>query len=83
MDFSKYEVNLPYASRIENPAVYYAYYEQQNALEDKFKADLFDDLGITDNPKANLLYAKAWEFGHSSGYSEVYSYACDLVDLIL
>jgi len=56
---------------------------RQAELENQFREDLIEDLGIKDNPKAGLLFSKAWELGHSSGYHEVYNYACDLVDLIL
>ena len=48
----------------------------------EFKKDLFEDLGITNNPKNELLFSKAWEHGHSAGFHEVYGYACDLVALI-
>lgn len=65
-NFSKYEYN----------------YETMTSNFDQFKNDLFEELSITDNPKRELLFQKAWELGHSSGYSEVYLYACDLVDLI-
>jgi len=75
---------------IEEFFVNYAYdkhkFEYNKALNDKgeeFKRDLFYDLGISENPKREMLYAKAYEMGHSSGYSEIYSVACDLVDLIL
>ena len=51
-------------------------------MQIQFKSDLFNDLEIVGNPKAELLWSKAWELGHSSGYHEVYSYASDLVDLI-
>lgn len=51
-------------------------------VDDEFTEALFEDLGIVDNPKKDLLYSKAYELGHSGGYSEIYSYACDLVDLI-
>ena len=50
--------------------------------EEEFKKDLFEDLGIEFNPKRDKLYSLAWEKGHSSGFSEVYNYACELVDLI-
>jgi predicted nucleic acid-binding protein len=50
--------------------------------EDRFKKDLFEDLGITNHPKAERLFSKAWERGHSSGMYEVYLVAQDLVDLI-
>lgn len=37
---------------------------------------------MTDNPKKDKLFEKAWEYGHSSGHSEVLNYYDDLVDLI-
>lgn len=58
------------------------YRDEQARLHTEFEKDLYEDLGIEDNPKKEKLFTKAWEFGHSSGYSEVYNYACDLVDLI-
>jgi hypothetical protein len=60
-----------------------AYGAETARLEAQFKADLFKELGIENNPKRDKLFSKAWELGHSSGYSEVYSYADDLVELIL
>lgn len=59
------------------------YRDEKSALHDEFLRDLFEDLGITDNPKKDLLFSKAWDYGHSGGYSDVYNHACDLVDLIL
>jgi hypothetical protein len=41
-----------------------------------------DDLGITDNPKADLMMSIAWQKGHSGGYYEVYLIALELVELI-
>lgn len=58
------------------------YYSEKAKLERQFKKDLLEELGVTDNPKANLLFEKAWELGHSHGLTEVVSYAHDLVDLI-
>lgn len=48
----------------------------------EFKYDALEDLGITDNPKADLLFDKAWEKGHSSGFREVCDHLDDLVELI-
>ena len=59
-----------------------AYWAEQAKLEEEFVADLYEELGIADNPKAHMLYTKAYERGHSNGHSEVYQVACDLVDLI-
>jgi hypothetical protein len=59
-----------------------AYYEEEFRLRDEFKADLFKELEIEDNPKAEKLFAQAWRRGHANGYSEIYTEACELVDLI-
>jgi TPR repeat protein len=59
-----------------------AYGRETARLEALFRKDMFEELGITDNPRADKLYSMAWEHGHSSGYSEVYNYACDLAELI-
>lgn len=49
----------------------------------EFQADAFEELNITNHPKAGLLFEKAWIQGHGNGYSEVWYYMQDLVDLIL
>lgn len=36
----------------------------------------------SENPKAQKLFSIAWDFGHANGFSEVYSYATQLVDLV-
>jgi hypothetical protein len=58
------------------------YNEEQTKLYNEFKQDLFEELGITDNPKREKLFEKAWEKGHSDGYNSVLSEAESLVDLI-
>lgn len=60
-----------------------AYGAETSRLYDMFKADLFEDLGIADNPKREKLFSIAWEDGHSSGYNTVYNIASDLVELIV
>ena len=57
--------------------------KHSSELHEQFKRELFEELGILDNPKREELFSKAWELGHSAGYSEVYNYARDLVDLIV
>lgn len=56
--------------------------KETNRLLKKFKDDALYDLGLTDNPKADLLFSKAWEHGHSSGLYEVFSWMEDLAELI-
>lgn len=50
-------------------------------LKEKFKVDLFDDLDITDNPKAELLFNLALKYGDEE-ISRIYDYAFELVELI-
>jgi len=51
-------------------------------IYDEFKLEVFKELGIENNPKKELFYSKVWELGHSSGFSEIWNYATDLVELI-
>ena len=67
----------------EVQSIYKSMLQSNTDKMEEFKRDLFKDLDIEDNPKRELLYDKAWEMGHAYGFSEVYSKACDMVDLIL
>ena len=51
-------------------------------LDREFQNDLFEDYGVSDNPKRFKCFELAWEHGHSSGLEEVYGYFGDLVVLI-
>jgi len=46
------------------------------------KAHLASEYGVTGNHKLDLLYSKAYDMGHSGGFSEVANYFADLVELI-
>jgi hypothetical protein len=82
MNFDDYVNKVEYVSRKVDQAGFDAYHAETARLTTQFKLDLFADLGIENNPKAELLFTKAWELGHSSGYYEVYNYALELVTLI-
>jgi hypothetical protein len=60
-----------------------SYNVESGRLHDLFKADLEKEYGVTDNPKKDLLYSKAYDAGHSGGFSEIENSYSDLVDLIL
>jgi len=60
-----------------------AYNEETAALTSKLKADLEAEHGLVGHPKADKVWAKAWEDGHSSGYGEVASIYDDLAELVL
>ena len=82
MDFNSYENNLEFAYKKQDPDKYDKYYREETRLYNKFRSDLLESLGITNHQKADRLFSLAWELGHSSGYTEVYSYACELVELL-
>lgn len=77
-----YQNTLPYARRNADHEVHAAYQAEEARLHDEFRRDALAELEITDHPKADLLFSKAWEMGHAYGYSEVWSYMQDLVDLV-
>ncbi len=57
------------------------YQEEQKRLEDEFRADLIKKYNMTDHPKANKLFNKAWDLGCSGGLEEVEYYFRDLIEL--
>lgn len=56
-------------------------YNKKNDIQG-FKEALFDNFGVKDNPKKDLCWSLAWDYGHAYGLVEVYNYFDDLVDLI-
>ena len=77
-----YQTKLPFVRRRDDPEAFAAYQADTVRLDKEFRADLFAELGITNNPKRDLLFEKAWDMGHSFGYDEVVDRALDLVELI-
>lgn len=59
-----------------------AYGAEASRLEQEFKNDLFEEHGVTDNPKAGKCYGIAYDYGHHAGYQEVASYFDEIVELI-
>lgn len=59
------------------------YQAMEGQLYNEFKQDLFKEAGIENNPKRDILFSKAWERGHSSGFSEVHGCFHDLLELIV
>ena len=56
--------------------------EERRRLEQEFQDDLFDEFGVSDNPKRHKCFALAWENGHAHGHSSVHSHFGDYVELI-
>jgi hypothetical protein len=59
-----------------------AYSADGGRLSDQFKADLEAENGVVGHPKADLLWSKAYDHGHSAGFAEITIYYNDFVDLI-
>lgn len=88
MDYEKYENKKQYPMRTEFDtaedfrAAQVEYGAETGRLEAQFRADLEEEFGMKDHPKANKLYWYAYQQGHGSGYSDVYLYYSDFVDLV-
>jgi hypothetical protein len=69
-----------------NSAAFYAarnaYHAESARRESNFKMVLIAREGLTDNPKVELCYSKAYEQAHSAGLAEVANKFIDLAELI-
>lgn len=59
-----------------------AYNADVKRLQDQFRADLEAEYGMIGHPKADKLWAKAWDMGHSAGLGDVANYYDDLYELV-
>ena len=58
-------------------------YDDESAkLHEEFVNDLFEEFGVSDNPKRYKAFGLAWEKGHANGLGDVYNEFDDLVELI-
>ena len=57
------------------------YHEEKKRLQDEFRRDLIEHYGITEHPKADKIFNKAWDMGCSSGYQAIQDYFEDFVEL--
>ena len=48
----------------------------------QFEKDALAVLGLDDHPKAGKLCAIAWDYGHASGYPEIWNYLQELAELL-
>lgn len=70
--------NGKYENRVAYSALE-AYRKEQKRIDEEFYQDCCDELGI--DPKAassEKLFWKAYQDGHSNGYTEIYNYLVDL-----
>lgn len=60
------------------------YNDRQREIDRQFWADCREDIGYDEflnEEGCKALEGYAWQEGHSSGYSEVYGYLCEMADL--
>jgi hypothetical protein len=57
--------------------------EEEMRLRSSFKHDLYEELCILGNPKADILFAKAASMSSDGSYPEIMYRAYELVELIL
>lgn len=55
---------------------------EESKQRDEHKARLELQYGITNHPKADLLYQLSWDFGHFAGFDEVTGYYSQFVELL-
>jgi hypothetical protein len=59
------------------------YQEENLRLQDEFRRDLIAKYGMTNHPKANAIFDKAWDIGCSSGLESVDYYYADIMELFV
>lgn len=59
------------------------YRMENHRLEQLFQKDAIDEVGLTNHPKAQKIFDKAWADGHSGGLENVMYHLEELADLIL
>lgn len=59
-----------------------AYRKACKECDEAFELALYDEYGVSNNPKREKAFRIAWQEGHSSGYSEVETYFEEMAELI-
>jgi len=57
------------------------YQEENLRLQEEFRKDVIAEYNMTEHPKANKIFNKAWDMSCSLGYVEVINCFSDLVEL--
>ena len=78
----EFENQLPYAGYRADKKTFDAYMKERDRLAALFKSEALKSVGLENHPKKDIIYSKAWEDGHSRGYSEVYGKLVELAEFI-
>lgn len=57
------------------------YQEENLRLQNEFRRDLIKKYGMTNHPKANAIFDRAWDIGCSSGLESIEYYFQDILNL--
>lgn len=86
-DFDVDPKRFPYPPKhldpVDRKRMFEARQREHQRLLEEFKRAALEYVGLAGHPKAERIYAYAWEQGHSSGLSEVLHYLEDLAELFL
>ena len=58
------------------------YQEENLRLQEEFRRDLIEEYKITNYPKANKIFDKAWELASGTNLQDVEDYFMSLVELV-
>lgn len=56
---------------------------EHGLLQEQFRLDAIEEVGLKGHPKADKAYSYAWQQGHHAGYSEVLSHLQDIAEVVL
>lgn len=59
------------------------YNAETQRLFNLWKEDLFEEYGVTDNPKAEKAFNLAYDYGYDCGDQSIETYFSELVELII
>lgn len=57
------------------------YRKEESRIHNDFRRDALTEVGMLGHPKADKVYALAWENGHAYGFREVFSHLQDLAEI--
>lgn len=77
-----YKNTKPYSGKKADGALREAWRDEEIFLRNLFKHDCEKEFGILGHDRADKLFEIAWSHGHSSGYSEVFCFYQEFVDLV-
>ena len=59
-----------------------AYHKEEGELMARFREDVLRENGLNGHPKADKVYARAWEEGHANGLYEVSIWVSKLAEIV-